>query len=142
MPKTKDISRTTQKWQQNTSQASGSYADGVQTPKTDWAQATMAAQDNYKTAVVKAANENRFGRGVQKAGTAKQQQNALTKGVQRFSQGVAVATPDYQQSMEGVLRTIESTVLPPRKPKGDPTNIDRVKTMAAALSAYKRGTSK
>ena len=139
MPRVKDIGRVASKWSQNAGAASNSYAEGVQNPKADWAQATAAAQENYKVAVTKAAGNGSFARGVQKAGTQKQQNNALSKGVTRFSQGVAVAQPDYAQGVEPYLRVIENTVLPPRKPKGDPANIQRVSAIATALSAAKRG---
>jgi hypothetical protein len=141
MPAVKDISRVSQKWSQNTQNATGNYTEGVQNPKTDWATATQAAQENYKQAVTKAANEGRFSRGVAKAGTAKQQNNALAKGASRFGQGVAVAQPDYADAMAPVLRTIQNTVLPPRKPKGDPSNIQRVSAIATALHAAKVGPS-
>jgi len=141
MPRVKDISRVASKWSQNAGQSTGSYAEGVQNPKTDWAQATVAAQENYKQGVTKAASDGRFARGVQRAGTAKQQNNALNKGVNRYSQGVAVAQPEYAAAMEPVLRTIENVQLPPRKPKGDPANIQRVAAIATALSAAKRGPS-
>lgn len=139
MPAVKDISRVAAKWAQNAGSASGSYAEGVQNPKTDWATATAAAQENYKIAVTKAANEGRFARGVSRAGTAKQQGNALQKGVQRYSQGVAVAQPDYSAGVEPYLNVIRNVTLPPRKPKGDPANIQRVAAIATALNAAKVG---
>lgn len=139
MIKVKDVARSSQKWAQNTGQAGSSYADGVQNPRADWATATQSAQDNYKQAVTKAANEGRFARGVAKAGTAKQQQNALTKGVARFSQGVAVAQPEYASAMEPVLNTIAAVNLPPKKPKGDPSNIQRVTAVATALHTAAKG---
>lgn len=142
MPKTKDLSRVVSKWAQNAGQASNSYAEGVQNPRADWAQATAAASESYKQGVTKAATDGRFARGVARAGTAKQQNNALNKGVPRYSQGVAVAQPEYQAAMEPVLRTIQNVALPPRKPKGDPANIGRVTAIAAALHAAKTGTTK
>lgn len=142
MPKTKDLSRVVSKWAQNAGQASSSYAEGVQNPRNDWAQATAASAESYKQGVTKAAADGRFARGVARAGTAKQQNNALNKGVSRYSGGIAVAQPEYQTAMEPVLRTIQNVQLPPRKPKGDPSNIDRVKAIAAALHAQKTGSGK
>lgn len=139
MPKTKDLSRTVSKWAQNAGQATGSYQEGVQAPKNDWAQATTAAAENYKSAVTKAAADGRFARGVQRVGNQKQQQNALSKGVQRYSSGVAVAQGDYQAAMAPVLKTIEAVALPPRKPKGDPSNYDRSAKIGQALNAMKKG---
>lgn len=139
MPRVRNAQQSAQKWAQNAGNASGSYADGVQNPRSDWQQATAASQENYKSAVTKAANEGRFARGVQKAGNQKWQQGAIGKGTQRFSQGVAVAQPDYAQGVEPYLTVIQNTALPPRKPKGDPANIQRVTAIAAALNAAKIG---
>lgn len=133
--KTKSTDRSAAKWAENTANASGSYADGVQNPKADWATATKAAEANYKTAVTKAANAGAFGKGVARVGTAKQQNNALSKGVQRFAQGVAVAQPDYAEGFAPYQAVLERTSLPPRGPKGDPINIKRVEAVATALHA-------
>lgn len=142
MPKTKGLQRTVSKWAQNAGQASGSYADGVQNPRRPWMESTQAASENYKQGVTKAAASNSFSRGVQRAGNAKQQQNAMSKGVQRYSAGVAIAQPEFQSGMEGVLQAIENTVLPPRKAKGDPANLNRVKDMVGAMIGYKAAKTK
>jgi len=137
--KVKDVSRVSAKWADRAGSATGQYAEGVQNPSADWETATIAAQENYKQAVTKAANEGRFGKGVRQAGTAKQQNAALSKGVGRYSQGVAVAQPEYAAAIEPYLTVIANTNLPPRKPKGDPSNIARVAAIATALHAAKMG---
>lgn len=136
--KTKDISRVADKWQTNAGQATDSYASGVQNPRTDWAQAAQAAAGNYKAGVTAAANKGSFAKGVARAGSAKQQQNALAKGVPRYSSGVAVAGPEYRAAMEPVLQVIASTTLPPKGPKGDPSNIQRVAAIATNLNKFKQ----
>ena len=79
----------------------------------------------------------RFGKGVAKAGSAKQINNSLSKGIGRFSQGVAGATGDYAEGVAPFLEIISRTNLPPRGPKGDPQNIARVAAIATALHAGK-----
>ena len=135
--KTKGVDRSAAKWTENTSNATGSYQDGVQNPKADWATATKAAEPNYKAGVAKAAADGSFGKGVQRVGTAKQQQNSLTKGVSRFAQGVAGAASDYAEGMAPYIDVLERTQLPPRGPKGDIKNIKRVEMIATALHAAK-----
>lgn len=142
MPKVKDVSRSAAKWATNAGAASGSYADGISNPRNDWQQATTAAHENYKQAVTKAAGNGSFARGVAKAGSAKWQAGAMSKGTARYSQGVAVAQPDYATGVEPYLRVIESVSLPARKPKGDPSNIQRVAAIATALNAAKMGRSR
>jgi hypothetical protein len=139
MPRVPDIGRVAAKWNQRAGNATNDYVDGVQNPKADWAQATAGAAENYKTGVTKAANEGRFARGVTKAGTQKQQQASIQKGAGRYAEGIAIAQPDYSAAMEPVLQTIAATSLPPRKPKGDPANINRVAAIDAALHQMKIG---
>lgn len=137
MPKVPDISRVAAKWAQNAGQATGSYTDGVQNPKEDWKQATLAGAENYKMAVTKAAADGRFAKGVQRSSTDKQIQASVQKGAERFSQGVALSGPDFAEGMAPVLAVIAGTQLPPKKPKGDPSNIQRVAALAQAQHAAK-----
>lgn len=137
MPKVPDIGRVSAKWAQRAGSAGEAYVDGVQNPKNDWASATVAAAPNYKEAVIKAANDGRFARGVTAAGTEKQIQNSLQKGRTRFAEGVAIAQPDYAAGMAPVLNTIAAVQLQPRKPKGDPANLQRVGAINAALHQAK-----
>ena len=136
--KTKGADRSAAKWSENTAGSTNAYADGVQNPKNDWATQTAAAEDNYKAGVTKAAAAGSFGKGVKRVGTAKQQQNSLSKGVPRFSQGVAVAQPNYAEGIAPFIDVLERTLLPPRGPKGDPKNINRVTAIATALHAAKQ----
>ncbi|MDH3348862.1 MAG: hypothetical protein OEM02_12295 [Desulfobulbaceae bacterium] len=137
MPETKSSTAAAQKWSQNAAQATEYYNAGVQNPKRDWAQATGAAEEIYKTAVTKAATEGRFGKGVAKAGTAKWKKNAVELGSQRFGPGVAAASGSFAAAIAPVLQTIQSTDIGPRYAKGDPRNITRVQKLAAALHAAK-----
>jgi hypothetical protein len=137
MPRTKSPDQAAAKWRERAANASGDYADGVQNPKEDWETATKRAEATYKTAVTAAANAGRFGKGVTKAGNAKQVNNSLTKGVARYGTGVAGATTEYAQGVAPFLEIIQRTNLPPRGPKGDAANINRVATLAAALHAGK-----
>jgi len=121
------------KWARVTPQRTDDYQQGVQNPKVPWAQATLAAADNQAKGVQEAIQDKRFQKGVTKAGDQAWQQGALEKGVVRFGQGVQVAESKYQQNFAPFVQVIESTQLPPRYPKGDPRNIERVKAIAQAL---------
>lgn len=125
------------KWLERASTATGDYADGVQNPKEDWKTATVAANESYKQGINKAIQNNSFTKGVNRAGSEKQIQNSLSKGVARFSSGVAIAQGDYETNVAPFLDVIERTALPPRKAKGDPSNIARVSKIAEALHAAK-----
>lgn len=135
MPKVK--SNYGSKWARVTPGRTEDYSQGIQNPKQSWQSATLAAADNQAAGVQEAIRDKRFQKGVQKAGDSAWSQGALTKGVSRFGEGVQIAEDKYTQNFAPYVQTIESTTLPPRYPKGDPRNIDRVKAIAMALRAKK-----
>jgi hypothetical protein len=106
----------------------------VRSPTADWAANTAAAASNYKAAVQAADIDKRFAGSVKRAGTAKWQRKAVETGVSRFGPGVTAAGPDYQSGVSPFIETISALTLPARRPRGDPANLDRVKTVADALA--------
>lgn len=134
----KPISRIAAKWAAVTPARSTEYEAGVKDPLKDWAKNTAASKDAYNAGVTAAIAKGRFEKGVAKAGNEKWQRKAIEVGPRRFAEGVSVAQPDYEKGFALFREVIEKTVLPPRFAKGDPRNIDRVRTMAAALADAKR----
>jgi len=139
MPAIKPTAAIAEKWTRVTPGRTEDYKIGIESPRKDWAEATGAAEESYKTGVTEAAAEGRFGRGVAAAGTPKWKDKALKKGVPRWGEGVRIAGPDYASGFGPYRDVIEQTNLPPRYPKGDPRNIERVAVLAAALRAKKIG---
>lgn len=131
MPKVK--SNFASKWARVTPQRTEDYQQGVQNPKVPWAEATLAAEKNQEAGIQEAIRDKRFAKGVQKAGNSAWQQGALQKGVNRFGEGVQVSQEKYASGFAPYAQIIESTTLPPRFPKGDPRNVERVRVMAQAL---------
>ena len=121
------------KWVQRASIAGGDYEEGVKNPRRNWAGATADASDNYKEAITKSLQKDSFKKGVVKAGDEAWLKGAIEKGVSRYPSGVAQAESKYQEKISPYLDTIESTSMPPRYPKGDPRNIQRVVAIAKAL---------
>jgi hypothetical protein len=128
------------RWAQRTAAATEDYKAGVQNPRQSWQQATTAAAPAHAAAVVAANARGAFAQGVAKAGDAKWQRGATGKGADRFGPGAAAGQGDYESGVAPYLQIIESTQLPPRGPKGDPRNIDRVRVLAAALRKRKTGS--
>lgn len=126
------------KWVRRTQNAGAEYAEGVRNPRVSWQQATVAAAGNQAKGVQQAITEKRFEKGVAKAGDQRWQSKALSKGEARFGPGVAEAQGDYDAGFAPYAQVIQSTNLPPRGPKGDPANIQRVAVMAKALNDAKR----
>lgn len=129
------------KFVRRTAAATEDYTAGVMDPRTDWAQATAASEATYNEGVQQAITRKAFAKGVQKTGTARWKEKALTKGADRFRPGVEAAGDDYAAGVAPYLETIANTSLPPRYPKGDPRNLDRVKAITTALRNKKTGQS-
>jgi hypothetical protein len=119
------------------SAAGSDYTAGVQNPRQDWNAATIAAAPNFAAGVQAAIGNGSFAKGVNAAGTAKWQRKAAGVGAQRFGPGVQAAQGDYMNGVSPYLQVLAGLSLPPRGPKGDPGNIQRVAAVAAALRAKK-----
>jgi len=128
------------KWKRRVDGATEDYRMGVTDPSVDWATPTKAAEPTYKEAVVKAAGEGKFGKGVAKAGNEKWKAKTAAKGPARWSAGVADAQPDYESGMGKVLGAIGSVTLPPRGPAGDERNYERVKAVGRAVHNATKGS--
>jgi hypothetical protein len=137
--KVKDAGSIAKKFVRNAQSAQGDYAEGVKGAGADWEAGAREGAENYKQAVTQAASEGRFERGIAKAGAAKYVQRAGTLGPQRYGQGVAASEGAFVQGIGPVLQTIASVALPPRRPKGDPGNMERSNAVARALRQMKVG---
>lgn len=127
------------KWKRRVDGATQDYTAGVTDPSVDWATPTKQAEGTYKEAVVKAAGEGKFGKGVAAAGNEKWKAKTAAKGPGRWSSGVADAQPDYEKGMGKVLSAISSVSLPARGPAGDERNYERVKAVGRAVHNATKG---
>ena len=137
MPKIKPMNRITETWDRRSAASTPDYEAGVKDPRKDWAEEAKEAEDNYNKGVQAAITRGAFGKGVTNAGTSKWQQAALQKGVARWSDGIRMAKDAYVRGFAPFHSVIANTTLPPRGPKGDPKNIERVRVMADALHKEK-----
>ena len=119
------------KWATRASAAAGDYANGTQTPKRSWSEATSASKANYEAGIAAANSRDAFAKGVQSAGDQAWRSGIENKGRARFSQGVAIAQNKYESGFRPFASAIESAQLPPRGPKG--TNYGRVQAVGEAL---------
>jgi len=137
MANIKSLDRISQKWVRVAAVSQQEYEEGVKNPRADWAAQTAAAESNFEQGVQKAIQAKRFGAGVKKAGTAKWQANTLAKGPSRWGEGISLSANAYQEGFQPYANVIKNLVLPPRGPKGDPKNLQRVAAVATALHAEK-----
>jgi hypothetical protein len=117
--------------------AGADYQAGVNAPRQPWAAATTAAAQTYAAGVQAAIGNRSFERGVAAAGDGKWQRKAAGVGAQRYPTGVQAAQGDYASGVSPYLDVIRNLTLPPRMPKGDPSNIQRVAAIATALRQKK-----
>ena len=138
MPAVKSVSEIASKWATVTPQRAPEYEKGVKSPKQNWEANTKLSNDAYKAGIQAAITQDRFSKGVTKAGQAKWVKGAVEKGVARFGPGVQVAEADYSKGFAPYRDAIEKTQLPPRFARRDPRNIERVRSMVTALIAEKQ----
>ncbi len=133
----KPIDAIAKKYVTRAGAAATDYQSGIQAPRQDWATATEGAATTYAAGVQAAIGRNAFARGVANAGTAKWQRKALAVGPTRYTQGVQAAQGDYASKFAPFRDVLSNLNLPPRAPKGDPANINRVASIAQALHSKK-----
>jgi hypothetical protein len=137
--KVKDAAASATKFVQRAQAAAPDYQRGVQGAGQTWQTNAAAANDSYVAGVTAAANAGRFARGINAAGGQKYEAAAAGKGAQRYPQGVASAGPTWQAKTQPYLDTLAGLQLPPRRPKGDPANFQRVQIVGDALRKKKVG---
>lgn len=135
----KSIEKIVAKWATVTPQRTGDYSSGLTSPRRSWEQATVDAAQAQAQGVQDAIARGAFAKGVAKAGQAKYLRKATGVGAQRFGQGVQAAKSDYQAGFTPYVSVIQGVNLPPRGPKGDPRNYERVSAIGDALHQAKIG---
>lgn len=129
----KSLANISTKWAVVAGRSGDAYQDGVTNPRKDWQKATLAANSNWEQGTQAAITRKTFKTGVEKSSTAAWQDGAINKGVSRYQAGVTLGQAAYEQGFAPYAQVIQATTLPERKPKGDPSNINRVSVMAKAL---------
>ncbi len=133
----KSTAAIAEKWERVTPLRSQDYIEGVRTTRKDWAELTEEAAENYAIGVTAAVADGRFQRGVRNAGTEKWRSKTIEKGGTRWGQGVRMGGVDFARGYDPYRNALEALVLPPRGPRGDPRNIERVRIIAETLHALK-----
>lgn len=137
----KSAAAIAQKWATVTPLRAQDYTDGITNPRTDWAQATVAANDAWKTGISNAVANDSFRKGVNNAGTQAWQTATLAKGPQRWQSGVQIGQPAFERGFAPYREAIAGLTLPPRFARRDPRNLDRVKAVVDAMIRVKTGAS-
>lgn len=133
MPPIKSLDRISQKWIRQSAVSEASYLEGVTNPTKDWEKETLEAEANFEAGIQQAITRKSFSKGVKRAGTETWQLNAKLKGPGRWREGIALSENAFAEGFAPYADVIRNLVLPPRGPKGDPKNINRVAVLAKAL---------
>lgn len=133
---TKPLDRVVSRWQTKASAATPDYVAGVSAAGTTQADHAAAAETTWGAGVQAALSNHTFVKGVQRD-PGKWARNALSKGKDRFVGGINAAKDDFSKGIGPVLQVIAGVTLPPRQPRGSPSNNDRVAAITTALRAFK-----
>lgn len=134
----KPIDQSNRKWSDRAGVAGDAYNQGIDAPRTPWAQAAGAADAIYRTRVTAAANAGRYAGGIRRAGEDKWKSNAKSKGTPRFPEGVAIAARQgtWTEGFQPYQAAIAALALPPRGATVA-ANLARVTAVATALQTLR-----
>ena len=133
--KVKPIAVSTNKWAQNASGASTSFAIEAAAAGAEWEARAKEGNANYDKAIHAAGVVARQLAGIVKAGAKKFTDGINLKGKDRFSQGVSVSKPNYQAGAEPYYAAMAALSLSARGPRGDASNYNRSKEVGDANHA-------
>lgn len=125
------------KWRQRAQAAQQDYIEGIRRPRRRWLEATTAAANAWAQGVQQALADGRWNRAITSEAEAFWRQRAENIGPQRYAQGIQTSGDRYERNFAPYRQVIESLQLPDRGPVGDPSNIQRVAIVAAALHEAK-----
>jgi len=134
----KSRERAKDKFKRRVEVAAPDYEFGVKNPRHDWLERFSSVADAVAEALRKVAEEKRHLAGAQRAGSKKWQDRASRKGVPRWREETPKAADAWRSAFEDFASELERLVLEPRRPRGDPANVDlRVKPVVEALRKKK-----
>jgi hypothetical protein len=131
--KIKSLDTISKKWTEVTPTRAEYYREGTAGKGSSWEQGAKAGEGNWKSGVAAASAAGLFGKGVAKAGANAYERGVAEKGVARWPQGVSVSGDNYSRGFSPYQAVIAGLTLPPKGPKGSPSNYARVQALGTAL---------
>jgi len=133
----KPLDAIKEKWTTVTPGRTEYYKAGTAGKGGAWEAGAKAAEGNFKASMTTVVATGAYGKGVGKAGGSAYERGVSEKGVARWPQGVSVGGDNYAAGFGPFHSALASLKLPPRGPKGDPRNYDRVRAVGSTLRAKK-----
>lgn len=137
--KIKDIAVAAQKFVTRGAAAAPDYVNGIKGSGATWQTNAAAAEPNYDAGVQAAIARQAYSKGITRVGGQKFEDRASSVGAQRYPQGIRDAGPAWTTGFTPYQQTLSAITLPPKRPKGDPSNYARVQAVGDALRKKKIG---
>lgn len=131
----KPLDKSSEKWSGRASNAVNDLIEGVNNPRRSWKASSKAAEDNYRQSVVAAANEGRYGRGLDRTSDADWAAMTEAKAAARYPEGVKLGEGAWQSGFSPYHEVISRLTLPKRSVRGSADNYKRAQTVGSALNA-------
>ena len=138
MVDTKSLEEVNANWKAAQGRVPAAYAAGIDRAK-DVINKAIAGEENYAAGVNQAVADRSRAKGLAKVSDADWKKAAKEKGAVRIAAGMAAAEPKFSAGMAKNLQTIQSVTIPPRTQDGMANIDNRLKPIAAALIAQKKG---
>lgn len=136
MPKVKDLTASAQKYSRNAGAAATEFAANAQAAADSWGTNTRSAGGNFRQAITAGNIQAKFEKGVARAiQLGRFARKLAAVGSSRYSEGVGAAQSDWAQGFEPYQTALSTVTLPPRAPRGDARNYERVKAIGQTLNA-------
>jgi len=135
MPKllVKSKDKVVKKWTEEAPRRAPYYEEETPAAAERWESEAVGAASTYKTAVSAPDIDKRFAGGIKRVGAAKFRRKVVSVGVARYGPGITAAKEDYDAGIDWVLAELAAVEVPERKPRGDPSNYERVKKIGDTL---------
>jgi hypothetical protein len=128
MAQVRPVAESAKKFVTRATAAAGDYQSGVANAGPRWQAGAEASNDAFKQGIQEALNDDRFIKGVRKAGAQKYQANAVKLGPDRFRTGVSNAEQAYANGTAPFIAAMQGFDYGPGGARGSAqrrTRIDR-----------------
>lgn len=135
----KTLASTVNKWKTNSSAATQTYADGIQSTQIDVMGRAIAAAPDAVRNYNEALSSGRWAAAINASGGTANWKSQSQKKSANYGVGIAAGADKFQAAMGKLLPAIDGIVssLPARQPGNVQANIQRVAQLATALHARK-----
>lgn len=130
----KPIGDSSTKWSDRSSNAVMDLIKGVKNPRKSWSASAKSAEENYKISVKQAADQGRYGKGIDRSSDEAWASMTEAKAQDRYPQGVKLGEGAWQEGFQPYQEVISRTNIPKRTTRGSQQNFQRSAVIGQALN--------